>query len=155
MQDFYSYRNQSYPTRIKRAEDTNKSLQQSSPRSKQPGICSFLRRLKLESRHIPQTIGWRDATECFCAPFDCPAGEAYDTQLCFSAKEQRKETTPTDTHHHPDQQGTAQNRVAGLPSALFVSKLGMDPVLAPFSVGMGSFGRSRGSKFRRGTVAGP
>ena len=48
-------------------------------------------------------------------------------------------------------------RVAGLPWAFFfrLSKLGMAPVLAPFSVGIGPFWRSRGLKFRRGTVAGP
>ena len=34
-------------------------------------------------------------------------------------------------------------------------KLGMVPFWSPFSVGMGPFGRSGGSKFRRGTVARP
>ena len=36
-----------------------------------------------------------------------------------------------------------------------LSKLGMAPVLVSFSVGMGPFGMSGSSKFRRGTVAGP
>ena len=35
-----------------------------------------------------------------------------------------------------------------------LSKLGIDHVLAPFSVGMGPSGRSGGSKFRRGTGGG-
>ena len=36
-----------------------------------------------------------------------------------------------------------------------LSKLGVAPFLAHYSVGMGPLWRSVGSKFRRGTVAGP